>query len=100
MSALRKVEALIFDMDGTMVDSMPWHAKAWIEYGARHGVECGEPRDPVVPVVEVVLTEEDRGGVVPADHIGTQGAHPRHQCAPEVRRIGQLTIGEAEIFDT
>ena len=26
----RKVEALIFDMDGTMVDSMPWHAKAWI----------------------------------------------------------------------
>ena len=35
----RKVEALIFDMDGTRVDSMPWHAKAWIEYGIRHGVE-------------------------------------------------------------
>ena len=27
-----KVEALIFDMDGTMVDSMPWHATAWVEY--------------------------------------------------------------------
>ncbi len=26
-AATRKVEALIFDMDGTMVDSMPWHAQ-------------------------------------------------------------------------
>ena len=40
----RKVEALIFDMDGTMVDSMPWHAKAWIEYGIRHGVEIDIPK--------------------------------------------------------
>ena len=23
------IQALIFDMDGTMVHSMPWHAKAW-----------------------------------------------------------------------
>ncbi len=33
--APHKAQALIFDMDGTMVDSMPWHAKAWIEYGRR-----------------------------------------------------------------
>jgi beta-phosphoglucomutase-like phosphatase (HAD superfamily) len=39
----RKVEALIFDMDGTMVDSMPWHAKAWVEYARRHGVEMDVP---------------------------------------------------------
>ncbi|MEO7392345.1 MAG: HAD family phosphatase [Ramlibacter sp.] len=31
--------ALIFDMDGTMVDSMPWHQKSWIEFIRRHGVE-------------------------------------------------------------
>jgi len=32
------VEALIFDMDGTMIDSMPWHARAWVEFVRRHGL--------------------------------------------------------------
>jgi beta-phosphoglucomutase-like phosphatase (HAD superfamily) len=34
-----KTDALIFDMDGTMVDSMPWHAKAWIEFARRRGLQ-------------------------------------------------------------
>ncbi|MDM0104312.1 HAD family phosphatase [Variovorax sp. J22R24] len=38
-----KVEALIFDMDGTMVDSMPWHARAWVEYGRRNGLTIDIP---------------------------------------------------------
>jgi len=33
------VGALIFDMDGTMVDSMPWHAKSWVVFMQRHGIE-------------------------------------------------------------
>ena len=33
-----KVEALIFDMDGTMIDSMPWHAQSWIAFTQRHGM--------------------------------------------------------------
>lgn len=41
--ATHQVEALIFDMDGTMVDSMPWHAKAWIEYGRRNGLDIDVP---------------------------------------------------------
>jgi beta-phosphoglucomutase-like phosphatase (HAD superfamily) len=28
----RQVEAFIFDMDGTMIDSMPWHARSWVEF--------------------------------------------------------------------
>ena len=32
-------EALIFDMDGTMIDSMPWHARAWVEFAQRHGID-------------------------------------------------------------
>lgn len=32
------VEALIFDMDGTMIDSMPWHARAWVDFTQRHGL--------------------------------------------------------------
>lgn len=30
--------ALIFDMDGTMVDSMPFHAKSWAEFARRHDI--------------------------------------------------------------
>lgn len=30
--------ALIFDMDGTMIDSMPFHAKSWAVFAQRHGV--------------------------------------------------------------
>lgn len=40
---MHKVDALIFDMDGTMVDSMPWHAKAWVEYGVRKGLAIDVP---------------------------------------------------------
>ncbi len=35
----RKTEALIFDMDGTMINSMPWHALAFSEFARRHGVQ-------------------------------------------------------------
>ncbi|HXE21129.1 MAG TPA: HAD family phosphatase [Rhodoferax sp.] len=33
-----KVQALIFDMDGTMIHSMPWHAKSWSVFAGRHGI--------------------------------------------------------------
>ena len=32
------VQALIFDMDGTMIDSMPWHAQSWVAFTQRHGL--------------------------------------------------------------
>jgi beta-phosphoglucomutase-like phosphatase (HAD superfamily) len=31
------VRALVFDMDGTLVDSMPAHAQSWLALMARHG---------------------------------------------------------------
>jgi beta-phosphoglucomutase len=36
------IRALIFDMDGVIVDSNPWHRIAWSEYMRRHGVEMTE----------------------------------------------------------
>lgn len=33
------VEALIFDMDGTMIHSMPWHAKSWLVFARNHGLQ-------------------------------------------------------------
>ncbi len=35
----RPVEALIFDMDGTMINSMPTHAQSWVEFAQQHGLE-------------------------------------------------------------
>jgi beta-phosphoglucomutase-like phosphatase (HAD superfamily) len=39
----RSVGALIFDMDGTMVDSMPWHARAWVEFARRRELAVDVP---------------------------------------------------------
>ncbi len=35
--------ALIFDMDGTMIDSMPSHARSWELFAQRHGVKMELP---------------------------------------------------------
>ena len=35
------VRALIFDMDGTMIDSMPHHRQSWIAFAAQHGLTVG-----------------------------------------------------------
>ncbi len=32
-------QALIFDMDGTMIDSMPFHAQSWVEFCRRHRLQ-------------------------------------------------------------
>jgi beta-phosphoglucomutase len=32
------MKALLFDLDGTLIDSMPHHHSAWIEWYARHGL--------------------------------------------------------------
>ena len=34
-----RTEALIFDMDGTMVDSMPWHSQSWVAFCRQHGIQ-------------------------------------------------------------
>jgi beta-phosphoglucomutase-like phosphatase (HAD superfamily) len=36
-----KTAALIFDMDGTMIDSMPFHRDSWIAFAALHGIGMG-----------------------------------------------------------
>ena len=33
------IHALLFDLDGTLIDSMPHHHDAWVEWHARRGIE-------------------------------------------------------------
>ncbi len=47
--------AFIFDMDGTMVDSMPAHARSWEEFRRRHGI--------AMPVEEILRRTTGRNGV-------------------------------------
>jgi beta-phosphoglucomutase-like phosphatase (HAD superfamily) len=47
--------ALVFDMDGTMVDSMPAHARSWEAFTRRHGI--------ALPVAEVLRRTTGRTGV-------------------------------------
>jgi HAD superfamily hydrolase (TIGR01509 family) len=49
------VSALLFDRDGTLVDSMPAHAKAWEVFTRRHGID--------LPVDEVLRRTTGRTGV-------------------------------------
>ncbi|MEK7551289.1 MAG: HAD family phosphatase [Patescibacteria group bacterium] len=35
---LSNIQAVIFDLNGTMVDDMTYHKKAWIEFCSRHGL--------------------------------------------------------------
>jgi beta-phosphoglucomutase-like phosphatase (HAD superfamily) len=32
------ITTFIFDMDGTMIDSMPYHTQSWLEFCKRHGI--------------------------------------------------------------
>ena len=34
-----RVQGLIFDMDGTMIDSMPYHARSWVAFADHHGIK-------------------------------------------------------------
>jgi beta-phosphoglucomutase-like phosphatase (HAD superfamily) len=53
--AERGIRAVIFDMDGTMVDSMPAHARSWAEFCRRYGIG--------MPVDEVLRRTTGRNGV-------------------------------------
>ena len=50
-----KTAAFIFDMDGTMVDSMPWHAKSWVEFARRHAMD--------IDVAELMRRTTGRTGI-------------------------------------
>lgn len=49
------LEALIFDMDGTMINSMPYHAQSWLTFSQRHGL--------AIDVADLMRRTTGRNGV-------------------------------------
>lgn len=37
------LRAIIFDMDGTMIDSLPAHMQAWVVFAQQHGLRIDDP---------------------------------------------------------
>jgi HAD superfamily hydrolase (TIGR01509 family) len=60
------IKALIFDCDGTLVDSMPWHFKAWRDTMNRYGILFSEERfyklggTPIKKIIELLALEAGR----------------------------------------
>ncbi len=42
MNKGRKVKALIFDMDGTIVNNIPYHTKAWLQFLSKYNIHITE----------------------------------------------------------
>src|SRR5437867_3711792 len=64
------IQALIFDCDGTLADTMPLHWRAWRQVTARHGAQFAavEPSEYVVhqqPAPDIFLEAARRLGIAP-----------------------------------
>ena len=72
----QRYNALIFDCDGTLVDSMPWHFKAWRNTLDRYHIPFSEERfyalggTPIKKIIE--LLARDAGKTVDADAIAEE----------------------------
>jgi HAD superfamily hydrolase (TIGR01509 family) len=71
MSTSTFPQALIFDCDGTLADTMPQHWKAWQEVTARHGLSFPEERFyslggvPTRDIVRLLADEQGRADIDP-----------------------------------
>jgi len=65
-------EALIFDCDGTLADTMPAHYRAWVDVLQRHGIPFPEPRfyalagTPTREIVRILAADAGKTVDIPA----------------------------------
>jgi HAD superfamily hydrolase (TIGR01509 family) len=97
-------KAYLFDCDGTIVDSMPLHYKAWSKVLAEWGCEFPEELFYSwggMPVAEIIATLNQRQGLtMPADEVAhrKEGMYfdilPQLEAVPEVLEHIEMTHGK------
>lgn len=93
---------LLFDCDGTLVDSMPLHYKAWSAVLLRHGLEFTETRFyewagmPIIAIIERLATEQ--GVTVDAVAIGAERDRYFHSLPESELRPVQAVVDIARKY--
>ena len=95
------IEGLIFDCDGTLVDTMPVHFVAWTAALEKHGLELNEKRFyefagmPTQKIIEIL--SEEQGVEVSAAEIAHEKEQMYLEAIPNVARIHRVVdIAERE----
>jgi beta-phosphoglucomutase family hydrolase len=85
------IRGIIFDCDGTLADTMPWHYEAWSTILARYDLEMSEDRFyalggwPTRRVAELLIAECGRS--IDAERISSEKESLFHEMLPHVRPI-------------
>ena len=87
-------DALVFDCDGTLVDSMPVHYEAWVQSLARYGMTFSEDnfyRLGGVPAHRIVAELSQQQGVeVDPDQFAVEKENLYVECSKHVQPIPQI----------
>jgi beta-phosphoglucomutase family hydrolase len=88
------VEALIFDCDGTLADSMPLHWRAWKQVTQRYGLHFRQDRFYSlggVPAPDIAqLLSEEQGRPVDYRAVAREKEAVFEQLIPQIREIGMV----------
>ncbi|MDZ4821454.1 MAG: HAD-IA family hydrolase [Planctomycetota bacterium] len=91
MESERTFEAIIFDCDGTLADTMPPHYESWIATLRRHGLDLSEDRFyalggwPTVRILELLAGE--RGLALDCNSVAAEKETAFEQLLSEVQAI-------------
>lgn len=72
VNVLKRVRAFLFDLDGTLVDNMPFHKQSWIDIFQRHG-------RPLDPDEFLRATSGRHGGEIVRDYFGIEPDDPANR---------------------
>ncbi|MDZ7738279.1 MAG: HAD hydrolase-like protein [Bacteroidales bacterium] len=74
------IKALIFDLDGTLADTMPLHMKAWREACNSYGMDMSSEflrsftGSPGINIARAIIKESSKEGVIdPHDIVSKKG---------------------------
>lgn len=91
----QQFDALVFDCDGTLVNSMPAHYEAWCQALARHGLSLDEDRFYAlggVPAHRIVATLAKEQGVedIDAEAFAVMKEQLFVECSAHVKEIAEV----------